>query len=305
MKTFRALIRPRSAALSPWQADMVFGQLCWVVRYERGAAALEALLAHYRAGEPPLLFSNGYPGDWLPRPLLPHQPPEARRSEWVRTTTFEALRCGLPATNDEVPNFIPGRAEPKNRVSRTTGRALPNERGTTGYQADALMHAAPQIDGSTVLDMSVFVRAADDTWAAQARDWIELLARGGYGARKSAGYGQFSLEAWEPWSQFDAPVPAANGFISLSHWVPAQPDPTQGQYTTLVKRGKLGEELAGSANPFKYPLLMLAAGSCFYTNGPPRPWYGRLVEHIAELPTTSVVHYGYAFAVPARLESEP
>lgn len=300
MKTFRAVIRPQSAARSPWQADMLFGQICWALRYTQGADALAEFLAPFRAGTPSLLFSDGFPAGWMPRPLLPCRPPTHQLDAWVRSPVFEALRAGDDADDYDMPPFTQGRAEPKNRVSRTSGQAQPDEQGATGYYADALLFAEPQIDGSTPLDVCVFVRAADDAWAERARDLIAELARGGYGGSKSAGYGQFSLHAWQPWPEFDAPLPNANGFISLSNWVPARTDPTDGCYTTLVKRGKLGEEWASSGNPFKYPLVMLAAGACFRTAGPPQPWYGRLVEQIAEQ-HPEVVHYGYALAVPARL----
>ena len=302
MKTFRALIRPQSALRSPWQADMLFGQLCWALRYTRGTDALEAFLAPYRAGTPPLLFSDGVPEGWMPRPLLPGRARTHRHAGWVRGAAFEALRAGAAADDGEVPPFRSGRAESKNRVSRASGQAQADEHGVTGFYPGALAFAEPQIDGSAPLDVCVFVRAADDAWAERARDLLAELARGGYGGSKSAGYGQFSLHGWQPWPEFDAALPGADGFVSLSNWVPARADPTDGCYSTLVKRGKLGEEFASGANPFKHPLVMLAAGACFRTGGTPRPWYGRLVERIAEQ-HAEVVHYGYAFAVPARLSS--
>lgn len=297
MNTFRARIHPRSAARSPWQADTLFGQLCWLVRHEQGADALAGLLARYRAGDPPLLFSDGCPEGWLPRPLgLPAG--SAAPGEWVTEAAFEALRCGdTPATFGE-PNFRAGRLLPKLRVNRLSDDQ-PDDDGR--YLVEELVFAERQIDHWRAINLCVYVRAADDAWAAQARAWLERLALDGYGAGKSAGYGQFALAGWEPWPAFDRAPPQANGFISLANWVPARDDPTDGSYATLVKYGKLGEELAASANPFKYPLLMLAAGSCFRATRPARPWYGRLVEQIAALPDIPIVQYGYAFAVPARL----
>ena len=64
-----------------------------------------------------------------------------------------------------------------------------------------------------------------------------------------------------------------------------------------------GEELANSANPFKFPLVMLTAGSCFSADGAIREWYGRLVDRIAPLPNVPIVHYGYALPVPAVLHA--
>jgi CRISPR-associated protein Csm4 len=153
------------------------------------------------------------------------------------------------------------------------------------------------------IDISLYVKVADENWAAEARTLLEQLAHSGYGARKTVGYGHFELVRWEPFSGFQEPSSTTNGFISLSNWVPAHGDPQEGFYNTLVKYGKLGEELSRSENPFKFPLTMLTAGSAFYAHPPIEPWYGRLVQNIAP-GDERVVQYAYAFAVPAHLAAE-
>jgi len=75
MKTYRVRLGLDSASLSAWQSDTIFGHLCWTVRYEEGEEALGEFLAPFLAGEPPLVLSNGFPGDLLPRPVLPPQLP--------------------------------------------------------------------------------------------------------------------------------------------------------------------------------------------------------------------------------------
>ncbi len=294
MNTFRARIRPRSAARTPWLADTLFGQLCWQVRYDQGEAGLAELLAHYRAGAPPLLFSDGFPVGWLPGPIGFGAP------SLVREAAFEALRRGERVAAFEKPAFAQGRVVLKGSASRLNGAWPGDAPASQGYRVEELALAEPQLDGRQGLDICVYVRAADSAWATRARGWLEQLALGGYGAGKSAGYGQFELIDWEAWPGFNEAPPRANSFISLSNWVPARHDPTDGSYATLVKYGRLGEELAASSNPFKLPLLMLAAGSYFRAT-PARPWYGRLVEQIAELRDLPIVQYGYAFAVAAAL----
>lgn len=321
MHTYRAILRPHSATRTPWQADTLFGHLCWLLRYDQGDAALAAFLARYQAGDPPLLFSDGFPGEWLPRPLVPRAPAsladkaagiaamgQAKREKhirWVSRSEFHALRRGEPIALPPRPAIGEGQTVLKNAINRTTGGTTPIDDlpGGAGNLYNAEEYAFSQGAGPsrTGLDIAVYVRAADDAWAEQARTLLAQLARGGYGAKKSAGYGHFALESWAPFPDLDAAPPGANGFISLSNWVPAQGDPSEGYYETLVKYGKLGEELANSANPFKFPLVLLKAGSCFHAPGPIREWYGRLVERIAPLPDVPVVQYGYAFAVPAAL----
>jgi CRISPR-associated protein Csm4 len=91
----------------------------------------------------------------------------------------------------------------------------------------------------------------------------------------------------------------ANGFVTLSNFVPAPEDPLQGFWSVLVKHGKLGEELAVSGNPFKQPLIMLEAGSAFY-HAPCREYYGSLIEGLSDS-FPQAVHYAYALPVPAIL----
>lgn len=54
------------------------------------------------------------------------------------------------------------------------------------------------------------------------------------------------------------PRPFANyvpRFVTLSLFVPAQKDPTECAYKTMVKYGKLGERKTFCGNPFKKPLI--------------------------------------------------
>lgn len=294
MKTFRATLRLRSAAGSPWQADMLFGHLCWQLRYQQGEPALADLLARYRAGEPPLLLSDGFPAGWLPRPLGPGAP---AGEAWVSHTEFAAICRGEPAEPGPSPNMRAGRVGLKSAASRA-GASDPA--GDRAYHLRELAPPAPHHEPAAS-EVDVYLRAADDAWAERAQSWLQQLARGGYGARKSAGYGQIALGEWQPWPAFEQAPPGANGFVSLANWAPARHDPTDGDYVTLVKYGKLGEALASAGNPHKHPLLLLAAGSRF-RDAQPRPWYGRLVERIAVSAEAPVVQYAYALAVPCRIE---
>lgn len=123
---------------------------------------------------------------------------------------------------------------------------------------------------------------------------FEVFAAGGFGKKKSSGKGNFQIEGFAPFDGFDS-VNGGRGFISLSHFVPAQNDPTDGAYKTMVKYGKLGEEKTFCGNPFKKPLIMLKPGAVFKTEDI-KPYYGRLLEKIA-FTDPDVVQYGFGFAV--------
>ena len=321
MQTYRTRLRMRSATLTPWQADTLFGHWCWLILYEEGESALSAFLDPFRAGDPPLVLSNGFPMDdevaRLPRPILPQRRAdggskremiqEMERVKAVKAIRFVTLEeFNALCRGDEVP--LGERKEPlqtrpmlKNQINRLSGTTTPIEEGEGGNLYD--VEEIAFVDSSDVypraLDVAFYVKARDGDWGDRAEQLFSYLAQSGYGAKKSVGYGQVRVVSWKPFHGFERPV-GANGFVSLSHWVPARGDPRMGFYDTLVKYGKLGEELAVGENPFKFPLTMLTSGSSFYAEGSIREVYGRLVTQIAPA-APQVVQYGFAFAVPACL----
>ncbi len=319
MLTYRATLQPQSATRSPWQADTLFGHLCWLIRYQEGEPALEKFLVHYIKGQPPLLLSNGCPDNMLPRPLLPAQKIERGQSKqdqvkimkaakagkgirWVSLAEFDDFRRGDTVVLKPRLGVNKDRPILKNQINRLTFGTTPvdKEAGSGLYNVDELAFVDSSGVNPVGLNISIYVKVAGEQWADRAEELLNYLAKSGYGAKKSIGYGHFKLTNWERFTNFDEQPAGVNGFISLSNWVPAANDPTEGFYSTLVKYGKLGEEMAASDNPFKFPLIMLTAGSSFYDEGPVRAWYGRLVDNIAPA-DPRVVQYGYAFAVPAHL----
>jgi CRISPR-associated protein Csm4 len=149
-------------------------------------------------------------------------------------------------------------------------------------------------------DVTIYA-LADDGFVDEARTLFEHLALEGYGKRRSAGYGAVRSLEVEEFGGFDPPVDAT-GFVSLSSFVPGPGDPVDGFWQVSVKYGRLGEEYAYGPNPFKRPLLMLAAGSAFF-DSPVRRFYGTLVEGVSPA-HPEVVHYGYALPVAAKLPEE-
>jgi len=187
-----------------------------------------------------------------------------------------------------------------NTISRLTG--------TTGEEGSLFPLEGISLAAENEEDRFITVYArVDPGFVACLRRCLDYLRATGYGKRKSVGYGaleEVRLEAFEGFP----PVEGENGFVSLSNFVPAASDPTDGAWNTMVKRGRLGEEYAtkaagdGNPRPFKRPVVMLTAGSCFY-DAAPRPFYGRLVERVHDDADNfgHVVQYGLALAVSMRL----
>ncbi|MCL5109171.1 MAG: hypothetical protein M1401_09960 [Chloroflexi bacterium] len=301
MDCYKIVLRLAAPSLTPWQADTIFGHLCWALAHTEGDDFLDNFLGLYGLGEPPLVVSNGFPGELLPRPLLA-APPAARAAGPAAYRAGQALRAAAWLTPEEFERarggeaFLPEPRQPfatrvslHNRLSRLTGTT-----GATGslYQLVETT-LAPEFAGTVNIYALV-----DPGFVACLRRCLAYLEATGYGKRKSAGFGALAAVELQPWAGFP-PLPGANGFVALSHFVPAAGDPARGAWRTLVKRGRLGEEFAALANPFKRPLLMLQAGACFY-DAPVRPFYGRLVSGVHPgLP--QVVQYGLTLAAEARL----
>lgn len=318
MKTYRLRLLPRSAFLSPWQADTIFGHLCWAIRHHEGENALLDFLDPFRENEPPLVLSNGFPGDFLPRPLLPtpDAPPagmpkmeqveamrrqkEIRGAKYVKLDEFNALCRGESLELVVQQDTLWTETILKNQINRLTGGTTPldEEEGGNLYSVDEQRF----IDRKTgaLLPMAVYVKVADDKWAERTLDLFKRVSLSGFGAKKSAGYGQFEVQEFEPFDGFPQ-LPQADGFVSLSNFVPAPGDPDEGHYQTIVKYGKLGEGYAATdgLSPFKFPLVMLAAGATFYTSES-RPFFGQLVRGVHPQ-NEDIVQYAYAFAVPIKL----
>lgn len=316
MNHFRAtlsLAGPVGGA-DPWQADTVFGHLCWALRYAEGENALRDFLAAYQQAEasqsePPLVVSNGFPGELLPKPLhLEHTPlsdsdaPSQAENDFARRKQlkerrlltpqeFESARRGhFAAIGDKDPEgAIRHRVTLKNQINRLT-----NTTGETGQLFGFEETFIPQV--------AIYCGVADDYDSARVERLFRSLEASGYGKRKAVGYGAVRQVDWQP-HQWPG-VPDANAAVSLSNFVPAQRDPTEGYWRTFVKYGRLGEEYAHSENPFKRPVVMLRAGSVL-RDPSPRGWYGRMVRDVAPALSqpphnVNVVQYGYALAVPLR-----
>ncbi|MBI5194803.1 MAG: hypothetical protein HZA10_00605 [Nitrospirae bacterium] len=305
MKTYRLKIKPQGSFLTLWQADTVFGNLCWIMAWREGGDTLKEFLAEYKNGNPAVVLSDGMPGDFLPSPAhlsLVEQKGEGfaaykkakelKKVGWLTPEIFQSVRNGNldinPAQDAKTFKTFITLHSSINRISGTTG-----EEGSLFELEEHALSESEQF-------ISIYLKIKDG-WEEKVFALFKNLSLTGYGKKKSVGKGAFDiigqLELFHGFNDFKG----SNGFMSLSNFVPAKNDPTDGFYKTLVKYGKLGGEFTFCGKPFKKPLMMLTYGSSFKVNGNIKPFYGRMVENIAPV-KSEVVQYGYSFAVPVRLE---
>jgi CRISPR-associated protein Csm4 len=290
---------------TPWQADTLWGHLCWALRRRRGEAALAGFLGSYAAGEPPIVLSDGYPEGRLLRPLLP--PPNvsgekraailaARRAKaaagtFVDLDTFDLLRR---APDSAIRNPQSAFDAPAQRRILVQRNQIDRRTNTAGGEGGALFTVAEH--HAAVVD--VYVRLAAGVLPL-LRELLDDLQHEGYGKRRVVGYG--AIAGWDvtPFGGF-APFPEADAFMTLCRFVPAAADPADGMWRTAIKVGTVGGE---TATPFKRPLVALTAGAWFRAPGGGREWYGRLVGGVSAA-HPEVVQYGLAFPVPMRAPAE-
>src|SRR3989304_1360827 len=69
MNWYRLRLNLRGPTGTPWQADTIFGHLCWALRHRRGEVALREFLGYFWEGQPLFLLSDGFAGGLLPLPV--------------------------------------------------------------------------------------------------------------------------------------------------------------------------------------------------------------------------------------------
>ena len=304
MNWFKVKFRLGSWIASAWQSDTIFGHLCWGMRYIYGEEKLRDFLRLYDEGAPPLLVSNGFPGGFLPQPTtaplvtekkLPlitqreqfRQHKEAKGIKWLTEDEFNhALSGGL---------VIPS---PKSKVKEGKRVTLKNQINRLTCTTDK-EHPLYNFEEYYWPEITIYLKVTDD-FTNVAKQLFQYIADIGYGKRKSIGYGQIESMTFEPFDGFKQPE-KANGFVTLSNFVPSTEDPTEGSWKLIIKYGKMGEEWAAEDGAFKKPLLMLEAGSTFYDTTC-RDCYGCLVKDLNPHYSRAVQ---YAFALPVPMALPP
>lgn len=316
MTLYQAVIAPEGPLASPLQSDTLFGAFCWSWLRCFGRESLETeLIAPSLSGEPPVIFSNGFPHGALPLPMgcydkanrFENLTDKAERraayqrnkklkgARFVERTGFDRIRAGNWSDFTECLVTEGGEEETTlhNMVSRNSG-TVENLDGMGNLFGSVRRFFGPD----QRFDCYVLTSLKQDRLTAV----LELMLFLGIGADKSSGCGLFRLESIAEEGGLLVPPEGANGFVALSNFLPAHRDPVDGVWQILPKYPKLDREFAESETPFKKPLLFLKAGALFRTEAP-GPWYGRCVTGVAAV-TAPVTVNGCTIAVPVRIPEE-
>lgn len=305
MKAYQITIVPLAPWSTPWHADTLFAALACQVAQRLGSHALKRIIEAFLDGDPPFVLSDGFPEGWFPCPLsvrlktLPSLKIKAKLPVWLGEEQFRSLitQPGPLLPEEHWPNPIV--------FSRTLHASIDRSSGTADGAGNLFevgtWHVTRKCASEEITGrLTVFFRTADSL--ERLRDLFQALGAQGFGKKRSIGHGAFKVigdpEPCEWLDQFGG----ADAFVSLSHFVPAPDDPTDGHWNLTVKYPKFSPE-APVLSPFKGRLLMLSPGSVFRPEGKIRPFYGRLIDGISrDFP--EAVHYALAFPVPMRWPKE-
>jgi CRISPR-associated protein Csm4 len=292
MKTYKINLEIYSSIMTPFQADTIFGHLCWAIAHQEGNKELERFLEPFRSGDPPFIVSDGFPGDLLPKPLTaefiidkPEERKEWKKINYLNLNDFNCIRRGEKCKPQIVEDLVKISSMPHNIINRLTNTTL----------SEAGVYSLKEI---SISNIGIYLKVVSEEWKDRVEDLLREVSKAGFGRKKSIGKGQFSVLKTTEFNFQN--VDQANGFVTLSNFCPGENDPIEGVYTTFVKYGKLGEEFTFSGNPFKKPLVMFKSGSVFKTDGNPKAFYGRAITDGIAPAKPEVIQYAYAFAVPIK-----
>lgn len=313
---------------SKLQSDTIFGHICWAWRYIKSENDLRIFLNTYdEASIPPLLVSNGFPLDYLPKPILPPVTQEEIQAT-VKDDRIEAShKIATIKKLDIIPNvilegFIRNPITPPALFLAIYDKYKPVMKAMEGRQIVMVQHnTIDRIKGS-VREGGLY--AQEDTFFEPGSDSFQMYLRTNYFSEKdlnsifkyisiegfgrdgSTGKGHFDFTLNKSINLPESENP--NAFMTLSSYIPTADDPVKGFYQIVHKYGKLGGHYAKGVaevqnNPFKVPLIMFSAGSTFFDREYRKyKTYGRLLDRMHH--NKHIRHYAYAFPMGIHIEGE-
>ncbi len=302
------------------QSDTIFGHICWGMRYLKGEEYLKNFLEQYEDDDVPLLISDAFPENYLPRPLLPPLKHEEidnmarennktkfefmsrlkgiKKEKWIPVSLWEEIKS--KASEKQITMELLKKSEKEkekyeitahNTISRNTNTTL--EEGGLYFTTDAWFNKG----------MDIYVKFRDDEvkrlWEYI---WKEYIEKTGFGKDKSTGKGEIEIDID---SSFDAnvfDVEDYNCLMSLSgvafqRW----PENLNASYKLRTKYGKLGGDFAIRGNPFKKPVIIMEPGAIFY-GIKDISLKGQLLKNIHT--DSRIRHYGLPLTIPLRIRNE-
>lgn len=270
---YKFTIAPRGAVGTPFRSDTLFGHACWALRLNESADKFKSFLNNASEQNPELVFSDGFPHGWFPKPLIPVKNIDIKDYSNNKVLSKRSLvnksiaeKCNwdidniyketISLINEQHDYYDRPLEKPllRNVIDRTTGTSL----AVNGlYSTDQFWY-----DGIWE-KIDIYVSTLWDQ--AKLCSFIETMFSIGYGRDQTVGLGAVDI--------IDKPVvisfPENNGnwYLSLSHAVPCNNiDLKESFYQIETKYGKVWSGLENSKSPFKKVIIQSIPGSVFKLN---------------------------------------
>ncbi|MCF8266267.1 MAG: hypothetical protein K9I99_17350 [Melioribacteraceae bacterium] len=314
-------LRLKSGLLSELQSDTIFGHFAWRLKEQMGEPKLEEFLEYYINGNPIFTISDGVfensEGEiFFPKPLKLTPPKfnadtkterlknfikqkESKSRNHVKLNELNLYLTGDVGSFDEslaTNNKLKSPAYNKElRVSVEIDREK-----FSSKDGQLFSYYPKYVEKNTFLTLFIKVFNQELWKKFDASNVLKSVFEIGFGKKKSSGYGVFEIMGeLEDFNKFSEPADP-NGFITLSHYLPADNDNIMDAYYDInLKYGKFGEQFSNQSNPFKNPLILLRPGSCFITKTR-KEFYGRAVNNLNDY-FPKAIQNGIAFTLGAKL----
>lgn len=181
MKTYYVKLESESSTLTPFQADTLFGHLCWVVAHKGGDKELEKFLEPFRKGTPSFIISDGFPDNLLPKPLSgefnidkPEERKEWRKVDFLSLDDFDSVRLGEKCERKTSETYMTISTTPHNTISRLTNSTL----------AEGGAYSLKEMN---IQDITIYLKATSDEWKNRVVGLFSELSKIGYGRKNLSG----------------------------------------------------------------------------------------------------------------------
>ncbi|HPY53266.1 MAG TPA: hypothetical protein PK505_04655 [Treponemataceae bacterium] len=280
---YKMTIAPQSSIGTPFRSDTLFGHACWAIRFNEGDERLEEFLKNAREQKPELIFSDGFPSGFLPKPQVPvhfkqlKSPEEVRRFKnfnklkWIKKQTaveknwnFEKI---FASDFESISNDALTQAQYHNVIDRMSG--------TTSEDALFTTNAQWFFDEWEEVDIYIYT----DWEKKRLGLFVENLFSIGYGKDQTTGSGKIKIVN-KP-ELIEVPKGETGFYLVLSRLVPdSSVDLEASFYDIEAKHGKVWNALE-TMNPFKKPIMQIIPGSVIKTDSL-KLITGRVLEEIAD-----------------------
>lgn len=265
---YKFTIAPKSAIGTPFRSDTLFGHACWTILQHFGKERFDKFSANAKMQKPELIFSDGFPAGWLPRPLLPKKLmnystvqersfyKKVSKRKWVYRQFAENCNWDflvLDTQKETIPdgyNDTPvSDIQLRNTINRFTGTSQ-EKNGLFSYERNWYNGIWSNVD----IYVSTF-------WSInELTDFIKKMFEVGYGRDQTIGLGAVEIVTAPIQVSFQA-IGESEYYLVLSRCVPDSSVVMQNSFFQIEP--KYGKVWSGfeTKNPFKKAILQIVPGS--------------------------------------------